>query len=701
MRSVATVLVVALSGSVAMPVLALQAPGAASQPSSASAWPQKATVGGTTYVLNAPSYTGISGNTVSMRSAVQMNAGKGNPVDGTLEMSAVISQASDPGYVELGNFQITGCTMGDGSGDATKSAVAGLLDGMAIEAMLTTIVQGVAVDSSRNVTGLANPVPAIRVVERPAVLVSVNGQPVLGDCASGWKRAVNTPSILLKSPDGAWYSRVGGSQWLSAADMGGPFKPAAAPPQDVLSAVGSVPPPPAGTQAPSQAQGSSRAVPDVVVATVPTVLVSTNGAPQLAPACDGVERVTNASSPLLRSGGKWWTLGSGRWYSTADLRNGPWSFVAASDVPASFANLPAEGQLASARASVPGTLEANSAAVASSIVRAVTVQRSGANCSVRYRGDAAFVPMDGGLAYASNSTQPVIQAAGKFYCCDNGAWFSAPAAAGPWQLCDSVPGAIYSIPPSSPVYACTYVEVMASTPDAVTFGCTSGYLGTYMQGGTPVYGTGYDYNAGNPQPVDQAQLNVPSYVAPSYPATYGNQTEYSYGSGTYAPQQDYGWGYGYADMYPSVYGYGYGGWGWSPYWGSAFGYGCGLGYGYGWGYGGWSNWNRGWHDRGAVDRALNNRGIDGNRTAAGAANRWSNARAGDGFRGGAGQRGGAGDRGIAGDRGNAGDRGMSGYHRPGGADSVSGFRPAEGSRYGGYANRGGESRGGSRGGGRR
>jgi len=29
-----------------MPVLALQAPGAASQPSSASAWPQKATVGG-------------------------------------------------------------------------------------------------------------------------------------------------------------------------------------------------------------------------------------------------------------------------------------------------------------------------------------------------------------------------------------------------------------------------------------------------------------------------------------------------------------------------------------------------------------------------------------------------------------------------------------------------------------------------------
>lgn len=80
MRFAATVLAVALSGAIAMPALALQAPAAESQ--SASAWPQKATVGGTTYVLNAPAYTGISGNTVSMRSAVQVNSGKGNPVGG-------------------------------------------------------------------------------------------------------------------------------------------------------------------------------------------------------------------------------------------------------------------------------------------------------------------------------------------------------------------------------------------------------------------------------------------------------------------------------------------------------------------------------------------------------------------------------------------------------------------------------------------
>ncbi len=688
MSSRVIAIALALSGATLLPFTMLHAAHAAgsqAQAPAASDWPQKATVGGTTYVLNAPEYTGISGNTVSMRSAVQVQAAQGNPVQGTLDMSAVISQATDPGYVELGNFEITACTMGDGSGDATKAAVAGLLDGMALEAMLTTIVQGVAVDSSRNVTGLANPVPAIRVVERPAVLVSLNGAPVLGDCGAGWKRAVNTPSILLKSPDGTWYSRVGGSTWLSATDINGPFSAAsAAPPQDVLSAVGSVPPPPAGTQAPAAAPSNgTRAVPDVVVATVPTLLVSTNGAPQLAPACDGVERVTNASAPLLRSGGKWWTLGSGRWYSTSDLKNGPWSYVAATAVPSSFANLPAEGPLAAARASVPGTLEANSAVVANSVVRAVSVPRGKANCSVGFRGEPAFVPMDGGLSYASNSTQPVIGSGSGFYCCDNGAWFTAPSASGPWQVCDAVPPAIYSIPPSSPVHACTYVEVVASSPESVTFGCTPGYLGTYLQDGVPVFGTGYDYNATNPQQVDQSQVNVPSYVAPSYPATYGNQTEYSYGSGTYAPQQDYGWSYGYADMYPSVYGMGYGGWGWSPYWGSAFGYGCGWGCGYGWGYGGWGNWNRGWHDRGMVDRAWNNRGNgDARGAAANAANRWSGA------------------RGAAGSA-RAGNRGMQGYHSPAGRGGVSGFRGADQSRYGGFANRGGSRGGGSRGGGRR
>ncbi len=685
MRLTTVLVAISLTTALAAPAAALQSasPSATTSAPAASEWPQKATVDGKTYVLNAPSYTGISGNTVTMRSAVQVSTGKGNPVDGTIEMTAVISQSSAPGFVELGTFSVTACTMSDGSGSAMTSAIAGLLDGMAIEATLPTIVQGIAIDSSRDVSGLANPVPAIRVVERAAVLVTLTGDPVLGDCGAGWKRVVNTPSILLKSPDGTWYSRVGGTSWLSAATITGPFTATdTTPPDEVMVAVHSV----SGPRAAS-ASAANRSMPDVIVATSPTVLVSINGAPKLAAACDGVERVTNASMPVLRTNGTWWLLASGRWYSAPSLKDGPWTYVDASSVPSSFSSLPADGMLAAVRASVPGTVEAKSAAVASSIVRAVTVQRSGMPCKVRFTGTPAFAPINGDLSFATNASQPVIQSGSTFYCCDDGAWFTATSSSGPWSVCDSVPASIYSIPASSPVYACTFVEVVASTPTTVTFGSTAGYLGTYMQGGVPVFGTGYDYNASTVPAIDQAKLGSTSYVAPSYPTTFGNQSEYSYSSGTYAPEQDDGWSYGYADLYPSIYANGYGGWGWSPYWGTAWGYGCGWGCGWGWGCGawgdrGWGAWSRGWHDRGMADRALNNRG-DG-RAANAAQNRWNNARGAN-----VGNRDGARNGSMA-------NRGMDGYHRAGGSESVSGFRSAEGSRYGGYSRSGGGMRGGRR-----
>ena len=37
----------------------------------------------------------------------------------------------------------------------------------------------------------------------------------------------------------------------------------------------------------------------------------------------------------------------------------------------------------------------------------------------------------------------------------------------------TVPEVIYTIPPSSPLYPCTYVRVYASTPETVTFGYTA------------------------------------------------------------------------------------------------------------------------------------------------------------------------------------------------------------------------------------
>src|SRR5208282_737283 len=53
--------------------------------------------------------------------------------------------------------------------------------------------------------------------------------------------------------------------------------------------------------------------------------------------------------------------------------------------------------------------------------------------------------------------------------------------------------AIYTLPPSCPDYNASYVYVYDYYPDYVTFGYLPGYTGTYVDGPTIVYGTGYTY----------------------------------------------------------------------------------------------------------------------------------------------------------------------------------------------------------------
>ena len=60
----------------------------------------------------------------------------------------------------------------------------------------------------------------------------------------------------------------------------------------------------------------------------------------------------------------------------------------------------------------------------------------------------------------------------------NGIWFTASSVNGPWSVATSIPAAIYSIPPSSPLYYVTYVKIYEVTPQSVVVGYTPGYMGT-------------------------------------------------------------------------------------------------------------------------------------------------------------------------------------------------------------------------------
>ena len=178
--------------------------------------------------------------------------------------------------------------------------------------------------------------------------------------------------------------------------------------------------------------------------------------------------------------------------------------------------------------SVPGTIEAKDAVLLASVPHKATITISEVKVNVTYQGDPKFVAIEGTpMKYAVNTAYEVISANSQYYCCYNGVWFDAPSATGPWAVCTSVPSVIYTIPPSCPVYNCTYVKVYSSTPTTVVCGYTSGYSGEYVAAtGALMFGAGMLVGAAI------ADNNCWHPYYPSY-YSYGCAPYYHYGYGGY------------------------------------------------------------------------------------------------------------------------------------------------------------------------
>ena len=68
------------------------------------------------------------------------------------------------------------------------------------------------------------------------------------------------------------------------------------------------------------------------------------------------------------------------------------------------------------------------------------------------------------MSYTTNTHDKMIKVGDVYYLCLQGVWFMSPNPQGPWTTSTSVPQAIYTIPPSSPIYNVTYVTQTAN-PD--------------------------------------------------------------------------------------------------------------------------------------------------------------------------------------------------------------------------------------------
>ncbi len=374
--------------------------------------------------------------------------------------------------------------------------------------------------------------PPILVSTTPAIVLFVDGDPIRVPIeGTKLEFVVNTNWDLFY--DKSNYYLLNQKTWLKAKQLSGPWTVTNNLPPDMANLPANqnwdqvkqaVPP-----------QSIAKTAPTVFSANKPAELLLFKGAPTYKKiAKTNLSYATNTENDVFQHSPdrKVYVLLSGRWFRAAGLQ-GPWTY-ASNDLPADFSRIPAGHPRAGVLVSVPGTQQSHDAVLLAQVPTTAIVNRAEAEAQVKvaYAGEPQFKPIEStSLSYAVNTQEKVIKYGDLYYLCFQGVWFMSTNPNGPWNTADSVPKAIYEIPPSSPVYNITYVTVNNPTPTTVESSYTVGYVGMFVLGAAVgaciAYGTGYyypPYYYWGPHP-------WPIYYP--YPYTYGYRAVYNPATGAY------------------------------------------------------------------------------------------------------------------------------------------------------------------------
>lgn len=535
----------------------------AAQGPSGLAWPRDFDVGSNRLEIYQPQIETWDGDKISARAALALGPKDGAPTYGIAVFSARANIDKAAGLVHLDQIAIDKVEVATApdKAPAIKAAMDQRLPKAGLTVRLDQLQASYAVNqklAELRTQPVDNTPPKIVFTDTATILIPISGDPAMRsvDGAPTFQRVINTRPLILQDASGVFHLQAAGT-WYESKTLAGTWLVTPKPSADLVAAAKAAAK--TGQPDPLLNKDGKPIVPPpaILVSTVPTELIQTNGQPQMLPV-DGTQLLTMANADhavfMDTTNNAFYVLISGRWFRAAST-DGPWTFVAADALPADFAKISPNDPKANVLVSVAGTPQAKEAAIAATIPQTSTVKRS-ATTTVTYSGAPQFAEIDGtSLKYAVNTPYPVIMVSPtSYYVVVNGVWFSARAATGPWVVASEVPTVIYTIPVSSPVHYVTYVRVYSVQPETVVVGYTPGYMGVVVApGGTVVYGTGYACTG---------------YVGATYwypcPTTYGYGASFALGAAV-------GFGFGYAA-----------GWAWGaavgPYWGPY------------WGAGGWTRW---------------------------------------------------------------------------------------------------------------
>jgi len=356
---------------------------------------------------------------------------------------------------------------------------------------------------------ISNEPPKLIFRTSPSMLVPIDGQPILRQNKEwGVDVVVNSPATIIKDKDGQFYLYEGGN-WYVAPGATGPYVYTAdkvdRPLREIArglekAAKKNSDPGAGGAAAGGKSAGGKGRPPvyDIVVSTVPAELIQFQGDPDLQPvATTALRYVANSGDAILMdtTTNLYYVLLSGRWYRSDSLNeNGQWQYVAADRLPQEFGRIPESSPIADVLPSVAGTQEAKDAVMDTQIPQLEKIDRKTSTTEVVYDGAPQFQYIEGtDMTYALNTCATVVGWRGKFYAVDDGVWFTAGSPVGPWTVSTVRPDEMDLVPPDCPIYNARYVDVYQVSNDYVYDGYTPGYLNSYIDNCTVVYGTGFYY----------------------------------------------------------------------------------------------------------------------------------------------------------------------------------------------------------------
>ena len=497
-------------------------------------WPRELALESGVLTIYQPQVDGLENDLLKFRSAVSYTeAGSSEPVFGAAWFESRVEIDRVEGIVRPQTLTISDSRFPEGSEKvklefekAVKEGLSSWDVNFSLDALLTSLEAAEEQIAAANDLNMVPPTIIYR--NQPALLIMLDGDPVLRDIEnSPYKAVINTPyPLIVDSKKDTYYLNAGKGVWYQAKSATGPYKYVASPPAEIAAMVDQ-----------SEMEDSDEVInasnaPEIVVSTKPAELIVTEGPPKFEPLVDDLLVISNSASDVFMHVVKqqYYIVLSGRWFRSASMK-GPWEFVQSDELPEVFQDIPEESNQADSRVYVAGTDEAREAVMDAQIPQTAAVKKGRVEIEVTYDGAPIFADIPGvALKYAKNTGSTILLSNNQYYLVEDAVWYVGSSPTGPWDVAESRPAEVESLPSESPVFNVKYVYIYDSTPEVVYVGYTPGYTGSYVYHTTIVYGTGWYYRP----------WVTPYYYYP-YQATWGVHV-------TYNPWTGWGfglsWGYG-------------------------------------------------------------------------------------------------------------------------------------------------------------